>query len=178
MESGRDSCDSLIVLHRSLKDANLDDQSNFYFVSPGRERMRRSSEEWHGIRVRPVEAVFPILNLLVENSVIGQHRRFVMADGVDKTTERNRARNRARWFDHIRAWSGSGLSVAEYCRREGLQRNSFNRWRLVFGKSGEELASWGRPFGTWGRCGASTAGEVVCGGGGEVDIAACRGTGS
>jgi hypothetical protein len=32
------------------------------------------------------------------------------------------------------------LSVAAYCRREGLQYNSFRRWRLAFRESGEDLA--------------------------------------
>jgi len=32
------------------------------------------------------------------------------------------------------------LSVAEYCRREGLQYNSFRRWRLAFRDAGEDFA--------------------------------------
>ncbi|MGD0960216.1 MAG: IS66 family insertion sequence element accessory protein TnpB [Methylomonas sp.] len=29
------------------------------------------------------------------------------------------------WNNHIEAWRGSGLKQSEYCRREGLNANSF-----------------------------------------------------
>ncbi len=64
-----------------------------------------------------------------------------MTAGVGKTDERSRARNRARWLRHVRAFAGSGLSVAADCRREGLQGNSFRRWQLVFRDSDEDLES-------------------------------------
>ena len=64
-----------------------------------------------------------------------------MTDGAVRQCGRSRAKNRARWYGHVRAFAGSGLSVAAYCRREGLQGNSFRRWQLVFRESDEDLES-------------------------------------
>ena len=62
-----------------------------------------------------------------------------MAESRAKGCVRSRAWNRARWLELVRAWSGSALPVVEYCRREGLHPSSFQRWRHIFGESGEAL---------------------------------------
>jgi hypothetical protein len=41
-----------------------------------------------------------------------------------------RAQNRARWEQRLAGWRRSGLSLAEYCRREGLPKRSLDRWRV------------------------------------------------
>ncbi len=90
-----------------------------------------------------------------------------MTDGVAKTGESSRARNRARWFGHVRACAGSGLSVAEYCRREGLQYNSFRRWRLTFRDAGEDFAP--AEYGGSGG-GAPARGTDATGGSGQDEL--------
>ncbi len=39
-----------------------------------------------------------------------------------------RAARRAFWFEHVRAWRGSGLSRIDYSQRHGLELRSFNQW--------------------------------------------------
>jgi len=90
-----------------------------------------------------------------------------MTDGVAKTGESSRARNRVRWFGHVRACAGSGLSVAEYCRREGLQYNSFRRWRLAFRDAGEDFAP--AEYGGSGG-GAPARGTDATGGSGQDEL--------
>lgn len=34
--------------------------------------------------------------------------------------------------EHVKAQSESGLSMAEYCRREGIPANSFYNWKKKF----------------------------------------------
>lgn len=34
-----------------------------------------------------------------------------------------------RWVEILKAWQASGLSQAEYCRREGLSASTLSRWR-------------------------------------------------
>ena len=44
---------------------------------------------------------------------------------------------RAYWGTHIRAQAKSGLSVVEYCRRQGLSRHGFFYWRKkILGSKG------------------------------------------
>lgn len=51
----------------------------------------------------------------------------------------SRARRRALWLLHVRAWSASGLRAAEYCRRKGLHPESFYRWRRVLLRAGADV---------------------------------------
>ena len=96
-----------------------------------------------------------------------------MTDGVAKEGGRIRARNRVRWFGHVRAWAGSGLSAAEYCRREGLQYNSFRRWRLAFRDAGEDFAPaeyGGSGDGAPARGTGSTGSTGATGGSGQDEL--------
>jgi transposase-like protein len=43
----------------------------------------------------------------------------------------NMRRTRDDWLDLVTRQAGSGLSVAEFCRRHELLQNSFYRWRRV-----------------------------------------------
>ena len=36
------------------------------------------------------------------------------------------------WNEAVRLWADSGLSVRDFCRREGLNEHSFYSWRRVF----------------------------------------------
>ena len=40
-----------------------------------------------------------------------------------------KSKRERRWRGHLRAWAGSGLSQAAYCRREGLTANDFSWWK-------------------------------------------------
>ena len=60
-----------------------------------------------------------------------------MASGNVHAGVGRRSEKRARWRDHLRACSASGLSAAEYCRVEGLHPKSFYRWRRVLGDAGK-----------------------------------------
>ena len=42
-------------------------------------------------------------------------------------------RTRDEWLELVERQKGSGLSVAEFCRRNGLTENSFYRWRRLLG---------------------------------------------
>ena len=39
------------------------------------------------------------------------------------------------WQAHVSAWDGSGMSQAEYCRREGLNVRIFNYWKRKLSKT-------------------------------------------
>ena len=60
------------------------------------------------------------------------------------------SKKRQKWIDEIAAWSASGLSQAEYCRRQGIELKRFYWWKskLFSAKSGT-------------KSGASTPGEFV-----------------
>lgn len=45
------------------------------------------------------------------------------------TTDTRALTHQAFWFEHIRAWSVSGLAQADYCQRQGLPLSSFGYWR-------------------------------------------------
>jgi hypothetical protein len=34
------------------------------------------------------------------------------------------------WQSHVEAWRESGLSQADYCRQQGLNRKTFSAWKL------------------------------------------------
>jgi hypothetical protein len=40
----------------------------------------------------------------------------------------NQQANRARWEEHVSAWSKSGLTQSAYCREQGLLSGTFNAW--------------------------------------------------
>lgn len=45
------------------------------------------------------------------------------------------------WRELMAKFSGSGLSVREFCRREGISTSSFNWWRSRFNGSSGALSS-------------------------------------
>jgi hypothetical protein len=49
-----------------------------------------------------------------------------MADTNGTTTKTNRA---AFWQEHLRAWSESGLTQADYCRQHELSAAAFGWWK-------------------------------------------------
>lgn len=44
-----------------------------------------------------------------------------------------RKRPRSEWRQVVNDWKESGLSVSEFCRRQGLQEGRFYSWRKRFG---------------------------------------------
>ena len=48
-------------------------------------------------------------------------------------TERWRQRDAGQWQALIGRQAGSGLSVADFCRRESISTASFYRWRRLLG---------------------------------------------
>ena len=50
-----------------------------------------------------------------------------MAD-TDSTTKKKTSR-RPFWQEHLRAWSESGLTQADYCRQHQLSRAAFGWWK-------------------------------------------------
>ena len=63
-----------------------------------------------------------------------------MAESRATGCVRCRAWNRDRWLRYVRAWSAIGLTAVEYCQQERLHPSSFQRWRRIFGESGEALS--------------------------------------
>ena len=35
------------------------------------------------------------------------------------------------WRELVRRFDGAGVTVGEFCRREGVSKSSFQRWRLL-----------------------------------------------
>lgn len=54
-------------------------------------------------------------------------------------TLEQRATMSAMWLGRWRGWQGSGLSVAEYARREGFDADAAYRWRRVLRRTGQWL---------------------------------------
>ncbi len=50
------------------------------------------------------------------------------------------------WQERIARWRGSGLSVRQFCQREGLSEPSFYAWRRVLSQRGKSEGA--RPSGT------------------------------
>jgi transposase-like protein len=48
---------------------------------------------------------------------------------VDESSRSKRGETREFWEAAIRLWTDSGLSVREFCRREGLTEHAFYSWR-------------------------------------------------
>ncbi len=49
-----------------------------------------------------------------------------------------RLAERARWTAHLEGWERSGLSQAEYCRREKLDPATLGRWKKKLSHPGHE----------------------------------------
>jgi transposase-like protein len=48
---------------------------------------------------------------------------------VDESSKSKRVETREFWEEAIRLWADSGLSVREFCAREGLAEHTFYSWR-------------------------------------------------
>jgi len=44
----------------------------------------------------------------------------------------------AMWLAHWRGWQGTGVSMAEYARREGFDADAAYRWRRVLRRTGKD----------------------------------------
>lgn len=51
---------------------------------------------------------------------------------MDGSSKQKRGEAREFWEAAIRLWTDSGLSVREFCRREGLAEHTFYSWRREF----------------------------------------------
>jgi transposase-like protein len=60
-------------------------------------------------------------------------------------TREQRATMSATWLGRWRGWQGSGLSVAEYARREGFDADAAYRWRRVLRRTGQWIEADDRP---------------------------------
>jgi transposase-like protein len=60
-------------------------------------------------------------------------------------TQEQRATMSAMWLAHWRGWQGSGVSMAEYARREGFDADAAYRWRRVLRRTGQWMEADGTP---------------------------------
>jgi transposase-like protein len=60
-------------------------------------------------------------------------------------TRELRATMGAQWLARWRGWQGSGVSMAEYARREGFDADAAYRWRRVLRRTGQWLEAGGTP---------------------------------
>ena len=60
-------------------------------------------------------------------------------------TREQRATMSAIWLGRWRGWQGSGVSVAEYARREGFDADAAYRWRRVLRRTGQWIEADGTP---------------------------------
>ena len=60
-------------------------------------------------------------------------------------TQEQRATMGAMWLAHWRGWQGSGVSMAEYARREGFDADAAYRWRRVLRRTGQWVEADGTP---------------------------------
>ena len=60
-------------------------------------------------------------------------------------TREQRATMSAMWLAHWRGWQGSGVSMAEYARREGFDADAAYRWRRVLRRTGQWIEADGAP---------------------------------
>jgi hypothetical protein len=60
-------------------------------------------------------------------------------------TQEQRAKMSAMWLAHWRGWQGSGVSMAEYARREGFDADAAYRWRRVLRRTGQWIEADGTP---------------------------------
>jgi len=52
-------------------------------------------------------------------------------------TQEQRATTSAMWLARWRGWQGTGVSMAEYARREGFDADAAYRWRRVLRRTGQ-----------------------------------------
>jgi hypothetical protein len=52
-------------------------------------------------------------------------------------TREQRATKGAMWLAHWQGWQGSGVSMAEYARREGFDVDAAYRWKRVLRRTGQ-----------------------------------------
>jgi len=60
-------------------------------------------------------------------------------------TREQRATMGAVWLERWRAWQGSGISMAEYARREGFDADAAYRWQRVLRRTGQWVKADGTP---------------------------------
>jgi len=60
-------------------------------------------------------------------------------------TQEQRATMSTMWLAHWRGWQGSGVSMAEYARREGFDADAAYRWRRVLRRTGQWMEADGTP---------------------------------
>ena len=60
-------------------------------------------------------------------------------------TREQRATMSAVWLGRWRAWQGSGVSMAEYARREGFDADAAYRWQRVLRRTGQWAETDGTP---------------------------------
>jgi len=60
-------------------------------------------------------------------------------------TQERRATMSAMWLARWRGWQGSGVSMAEYARREGFDADGAYRWRRVLRRTGQWIEAEGAP---------------------------------
>jgi transposase-like protein len=58
------------------------------------------------------------------------------------TTKQRDPRKEQFWRRMVRQWRDSGLSIAEFCRRQGLSAASFHAWRRIVAQRDLEAASF------------------------------------
>jgi len=60
-------------------------------------------------------------------------------------TQEQRATMSALWLARWNGWHGSGVSMAEYARREGFDADGAYRWRRVLRRTGQWIEAEGAP---------------------------------
>src|SRR5271157_4117650 len=60
-------------------------------------------------------------------------------------TQEQRATMGAMWLARWHAWNGTGVSMAEYARREGFDVDAAYRWRRVLRRTGQWVEADGAP---------------------------------
>jgi|SRR5450631_3385134 len=60
-------------------------------------------------------------------------------------TQEQRATMSAMWLARWHGWQGTGVSMAEYARREGFEADAAYRWRRVLHRTGQWVEADGSP---------------------------------
>jgi hypothetical protein len=63
--------------------------------------------------------------------------RLDLTEEDDMLTREQRATMSAMWLGRWRGWQGSGVSMAEYARREGFDADAAYRWQRVLRRTGQ-----------------------------------------
>ena len=56
-------------------------------------------------------------------------------------TREQRATSGAKWQAHWQGWQGSGVTMAEYARREGFEADAAYRWKRILRRTGQWVAA-------------------------------------